>query len=377
MCACLRVVALTLLCSACAMSLPDLGDPGGADSGVDAGSDEDAGPPPSEVSIDLRIDQGSTNLRPDQGGFLGTPESSAEGPFGGAPCADDCSGTVSQGSTIEIEPYLRSDASGSLGSGFAGWAARECGASCEPSALCDRPSTCRFMARRKTEITAFFEPGLLLWLPFDGDLVDGSRHAHDGRSDSVSWGTDRAGRGARALELVSNSPLVGVPDDTLDETRFLAGFVAFTVCAFVSPSQFPSSDRQAIFVSKVGEIQSFALGIDERGFVGGRVWRQEGLNLSTEIPADPRGPIARRSYAHVCLLYNGDQAAVSLNGVTDPSIYRTVAVPRPMRRGPAPVTIGGCAGCGSQVEPLRGLVDELKVWRRVLSAVELEVQATR
>ncbi|MDT7603227.1 MAG: hypothetical protein QOF61_1224, partial [Acidobacteriota bacterium] len=189
--------------------------------------------------------------------------------------------------------------------------------------------------------------------------------AGDGNADDIQAGnngtlqngaTFAPGKVGQAFSFDGVDDLVGVPNSpTLNLTQ------ALTIDAWVNPS---AANQNGGIVEKTvgGGVNTQYLVFLEGGRAFFRLIKVPGVDHRT-IPSDT--PIPINAWTHIAATWDGATMKLFINGVQQ---AQTLAVSPPINSGAGPTFIGRL---GSSVYPFAGLIDEVEIFNRALSAQEI------
>jgi len=196
------------------------------------------------------------------------------------------------------------------------------------------------------------DPDLVAWWRFDEtsglSAADSSGNGHDGALENLAGDEWETGRISGALRIDSGSGRVLVPHNA---ALNLAG--QYSLSAWMKVDQIPFFGRVAI---KGGESDGWGLVVPN---AAGLNWVYAGSGYAT-----PTNVLATAQWQHVAITYNGATLRYYVNGVVvDEQTIALTALPNT-----EPVIIGNHS---SLARPLDGLIDELRLYQRVLSPLEI------
>jgi hypothetical protein len=201
--------------------------------------------------------------------------------------------------------------------------------------------------------------GLVAGYGFDENsgtaVVDSSGNANNGTTGTATWA---AGKFGSALSFNGTSSRVTVPDsNTLDLTR------ASTIEAWVRPTAL-SGWATVVLKERTGGIV-YSLYANNAGNVPvGQLW------TGAERDAAGTSKLALNVWTHLAASWDGATLRLYLNGTEAGS----VAVGSTLAASTGPLSIGGNGIWG---EYFKGLIDEVRVYDRALSAVEIQSDMQR
>jgi hypothetical protein len=199
-------------------------------------------------------------------------------------------------------------------------------------------------------------PGLVAAFGFNegagSSVADASPEGNAGSVSGAAW--DAAGRFGGALSFDGVNDRVTVPDDaSLDLTD------AMTLEAWVRPTS-SSGWRTALLKEHPPAAHAYALFASD----GARP-RGEIFNSSSYFVAGGSGPLATNAWTHLAATLSGGGLRLYVNG----NLANTSAAPGTLPNTGGPLRIGGNAMWG---EYFAGLIDEVRVYNRALSAAEIQ-----
>jgi hypothetical protein len=201
--------------------------------------------------------------------------------------------------------------------------------------------------------------GLIVSLGFDeasGSVRDSSGHANGGTVSGAKRVT--GGRHGKAMSFDGVNDYVSVADSSSLDLKS-----GMTLEAWVRPSSLGSAWRQAI-LKENGRTASYGLYANtDEGRPSGYVRR------ASEVGATSSSKLALNTWSHVAATYDGATLRVYVNGVQKGSRTTTGLI----SVGNGPLKLGGNAIFG---EWFKGLIDDVRVWNRALSASEVRTDMT-
>lgn len=200
------------------------------------------------------------------------------------------------------------------------------------------------------------------WWAGDGNANDITGNHNNG---TISGGvTFVPGEVAQAFSFDGSSGFVSVPDSpSLDITD------AITIDAWINP--FSAGDTLGtLFVMLKGDnccsdTQSFGFGWGTESMLQSIVFRLGNSTTNTEVRSDP---IPLNEFTHVAGTYDGTTIRLYVNGVLDVSATTDLG---PLQITSSPLIMGSSLRNGTTQEFFHGLVDEVEIFNRALSADEI------
>jgi hypothetical protein len=197
-------------------------------------------------------------------------------------------------------------------------------------------------------------PGLVLALGFEENTgtatADSSTSGNNGTLSGATWST--AGRFGNAVSFNGTSSMVNVPDSaSLDLTT------AMTLEAWVRPTAV--TDWRTVILKETGGGLIYSLYASD----GSRPnsWIRIGSN---EVNANGSGLLAVNTWTHLAVTYDGATLRLYVNGTQ----VGTRAIGGTLATSTGVLRIGGNSVWG---EFFSGLIDEVRVYNRVLTAAEI------
>jgi hypothetical protein len=183
-------------------------------------------------------------------------------------------------------------------------------------------------------------------------VADASGKGHVGTVSSTSWST--SGKFGGALSFNGSSSWVTVADaNDLDLSS------ALTLEAWVRPSVLGSGWRTVVFKERSGGMVYSLYANQSAGRPVGQVW------LGAEQNAVGSAGLALNAWSHLASTYDGSMLRLYVNGV----LVSSSAVSGSMAASSGVLRIGGN---GVWPEWFAGLIDEVRVYNRALSASEIQ-----
>jgi hypothetical protein len=197
------------------------------------------------------------------------------------------------------------------------------------------------------------------WSGAANEVGDTSGLGHHGTA--VAGATTAAGRFGRAGSFPGGAGCVAVPDRS-----DLRPSDALTISVWMNPNAV-GREALGVIAKRVSflEDSAYALYADERGALG--------IDVDTE---DNRfftapGVIANGRWAHVAVVYAGGLVTAYVNGSPAAQSADSARSLTPFR---SPLWVG-CLPLGAPAQGFSGLLDEVAVWHRALSASEVTALA--
>ncbi len=186
-----------------------------------------------------------------------------------------------------------------------------------------------------------------------GETAHDSSASHDGALHGAKW--TEAGKFGPALEFDGENDLVTVPGAAELELG-----EAFTLEAWVRPQD--SRQFGAILTKEIPEFFSYSLeaggweaGVPE-GLISPEARIEKGIHAGEELPVN--------AWSHLALSFDGEQLRLYVNG----ELVKEAAAAGP-QGGEGPLQLGGAPVFSDY---FKGVIDEVRVYDRALSAEEVE-----
>jgi hypothetical protein len=197
------------------------------------------------------------------------------------------------------------------------------------------------------------------WGGAANEVGDASGLAHHGTA--VAGATTAVGRFGRAGSFPGGAGCVTVPD-----RADLRPDDALTISLWMNPNAVGQTDL-GVIAKRISFLQdsAYALYVDPRGALG--------IDVDTE---DTRfftgaGLIANGRWTHTAIVYDGATTTAYVNGQPAAANAETARSLTPFR---SPLWIG-CLPLGAPAQGFSGLLDEVAIWHRALSAGEVTALA--
>jgi hypothetical protein len=198
------------------------------------------------------------------------------------------------------------------------------------------------------------------WSGAASEVSDASGLAHHGTA--VGGATTAAGRFGRAGSFPGGAGCVTVPD-----RADLRPDDALTISVWMNPNAV-GREALGVIAKRVSflEDSAYALYVDERGALG--------IDVDTEDTRFFTGPgvVANGRWTHVAIVYAGATTTAYVNGQPAAAHAESSSTLTPFR---SPLWIG-CLPLGAPAQGFSGLLDEVAVWHRALSASEVAALAS-
>ena len=362
----------------------DAGLPSVEDVGIDA--QVDAGPEDAQVdagSEDAQFDSGIEDAQVDAGfEDASIPDSGIEktslltvtttgtgiGTIISNPAGISCPGTCSYrfplNTTVELQ------ATPAPGNGFSTW-----------SGDCEGHNSCELSLTTDSNIETEFELGLVAYYALDGNPDDNSGNGHDGTNMGATLASGIRGVPDTAYLFQSTNKI------EVATSTSLSGFSEMTLCTWYSLSTaVSSSERFMIAHSNWGNLtvdDPYLMGVsrsvDAKAFThfsydtqSGPEYRKRELTIS----------VVANVWKHFCFVYDGTDAILYLNG----QLRQQADFPGRIMQEPNPLVLGNCNAatlmsgtnfrCRSD-NSLNGKLDDVKIYQRALSEVEITKEYER
>jgi hypothetical protein len=197
------------------------------------------------------------------------------------------------------------------------------------------------------------------WGGAANEVGDASGLAHHGTA--VAGATTAVGRFGRAGSFPGGAGCVTVPD-----RADLRPDDELTISLWMNPNAVGQTDL-GVIAKRISFLQdsAYALYVDPRGALG--------IDVDTE---DTRfftgaGLIANGRWTHTAIVYDGATTTAYVNGQPAAANAETARSLTPFR---SPLWIG-CLPLGAPAQGFSGLLDEVAIWHRALSAGEVTALA--
>jgi hypothetical protein len=211
------------------------------------------------------------------------------------------------------------------------------------------------------------QDGLVLYCPFDGGSVDFAGNAGGlpirGIARGARW--SEAGRSGGACSLDGIDDVVEFP---IPDTLTSGGDLTLSLCVRpLEPLQTEQSPCGYLFSKSTAAGADFWLQLSPALTVGGGIRTVANPPAYTRIASVPgRLALPRRAWSHVVVAIKAGVAAVHVNGRLDKSV---TLGSNPTITG-APLQVGRC-GFDGWAYGFSGQIDDVAIWRRALSEVEI------
>jgi hypothetical protein len=207
--------------------------------------------------------------------------------------------------------------------------------------------------------TAPFSEGLVAYYPFNSTVRDESGNGIDGANLEGAFGADRFGEGAKSLALSGQAYVFVNNAPSLQALEYL------TISAWVK-HEMPANSSGMSIISKVSDDQSdlsWNLGIVPPGKL------RVAANAGGWGYFDCNTVLEPGVWHHVALVYDG----VQLMGYVDGLLDGAIGLKGTLAPSTRPVRIGVYSVAGSPNEMMffKGQIDELRIYGRGFSAVEM------
>jgi hypothetical protein len=198
------------------------------------------------------------------------------------------------------------------------------------------------------------------WTGAANEVADSSTLGHHGTAGAAA--TTAAGRFGRAGSFPGGAGCVAVPDRAA-----LRPDDALTISLWMNPNAV-GREALGVIAKRVSflEDSAYALYVDERGALGVDVDTEDN-RFSTGA-----GVIANGRWTHVAIVYGGGIVTAYVNGSPAAQSADSARELTPFR---SPLWIG-CLPLGAPAQGFSGLLDEVAVWHRALSAGEVTALAS-
>ena len=203
-------------------------------------------------------------------------------------------------------------------------------------------------------------PGLVAAYSFDEGsgttVTDRSGNNNTGTLSNTSWST--SGKYGKALSFNGTNAWVTVPS-----SNSLGLTTGMTAEAWVNPSALGNAYRAVVFREQPGN-EVYALYADQAGAASAQLPTGE-VYVGGYKDANGASGLALNSWTHLAETYDGSSVRLYVNG----TLVSTTAAPGSFSSSSQPLRIGGDSIWG---EYFSGLIDEVRVYNRPLSAAEIQ-----
>jgi hypothetical protein len=202
---------------------------------------------------------------------------------------------------------------------------------------------------------------MVAWYPADGNAND----IVGGDNGTVHGGvTFPSGEVAQAFSFDGSSGYVSAPDSpNLDVTN------AITIDAWVKPATAGNSQGLVFVMLKgdncCGDTQSYGFGWGTESMLQSIIFRLGNSTTNAEVRSDP---IPLNQFTHVAGTYDGTTMRLYINGVLNGSATPGLG---PLQVTNVPLIIGSSLRNGTTQNFFQGLVDEVEIFNRALTADEI------
>jgi hypothetical protein len=197
------------------------------------------------------------------------------------------------------------------------------------------------------------------WSGAANEVGDTSGLAHHGTAGAGA--TTAAGRFGRAGSFPGGAGCVAVPD-----RADLRPDDALTISLWMNPNAVGQTDL-GVIAKRLSFLQdsAYALYVDPRGALG--------IDVDTEDNRFFTGPsvVANGRWTHVAVVYDGATTRAFVNGQPAAASAEAARTLTPFR---SPLWIG-CLPLGAPAQGFSGLLDEVAIWHRALSAGDVTALA--
>ena len=187
-------------------------------------------------------------------------------------------------------------------------------------------------------------------------VVDDSGSNNAGTVSGATWSS--AGKYGHALLFDGVNDLVTIPSSSSIDLKG-----RMTLEAWVQPNALGSTWRSVLVKERPNSLNYALYAHTGGGGPSGRVYVRSRDRYS------PGGPIAANAWSHLAATYDGSALRLYVNGV----VVTSLAVSGPIARSTNPLRIGGNSIWG---EWFSGLIDEVRIYNRALTAAEIRSDMT-
>ncbi|MEL7160267.1 MAG: LamG domain-containing protein [Bacteroidota bacterium] len=200
--------------------------------------------------------------------------------------------------------------------------------------------------------------GLVFNAPFNGNADDVSTTGLTGTVTGATITMDRTGAANGAYRFDGVDDYINFGNET---SLAFSGRQAYTIASWVKPEQRSDDSRMHIISKFDGGVRAtWYLGVGKDGTVDSyrnvAPWATFGV-----------GTFPWNEYVHVATTYDGTDLVVYINGVED---NRTPFGGNP-NDNVTDIIVGGVHSRGAVVPNFKGIVDEVRIYNRVLTQEEL------
>lgn len=203
-----------------------------------------------------------------------------------------------------------------------------------------------FTVRQSTDPT-----GLVAWYPFNSNTNDSASCGYYPLQGSATYGPNRGGAGGRAATFSGSTTLVA-PNFVGDFTTFSASYWFKTV---------DLTGVQTFLGQNWEEGPTFYTYLWE-GSIGAAIYF-----IDNGAPFQVWGPkLPANTWYHIAITYDGSNAKIYING----GLVTTTPKTGTMAKNTSPLYVGG----RKDAERVRGSLDDIRIYRRALTAAEVAAQ---
>jgi hypothetical protein len=212
-------------------------------------------------------------------------------------------------------------------------------------------------------------PGLIIWLPGDGNTDDIARHNYGLANGRIAFVPGKVGQ---AFDFNGTDSFIALPD--ADKTQNFDGFSELTIQAWIKPKKVESVGIVTKYDSRLSNGDSYYLDIRDGRL---RLGVYLGITSSSGATYKSTGAVVSPGvFAHVAGVWKGGVGfALYVNGVEVPGTLDSgQVVPTQMANNDVPVNIGRFQSDihGSPFGYFDGGMDEVSVYNRALTASEIQ-----